>query len=955
MTKKSSLMSKFMVLLLAFAVVFTYSVMPMNQAYAASAKKPAKVAIKTAKAASASSVKVTWKKAKNAKKYEVYYSTKAKKGFKKGATVKASKKAATVKKLKAGTKYYFKVRAVNGKKKGAFSKVKAATTRKGVVETDPTIGATKSVTMTTTIDMSDSKYDGKTVKVWVPLPQTDAFQTISMDDNAIVAGIAADDVKITFDTVNNNKMLYILWGKTSAPEKRVATFKYNATRAKVSREELVYDTAADVPKEAKAYITEESEYVKVNDPTVQKAAKEAVGDAKGTLDQAKAIYDWVIANLERIDNGETLSNGSESHTFSVDGCGYGDTVKILTDFYTFGRAGGHCTDLNSTFVALCRANGIAAREMFGIRLNADATGGQHCWAEFYLPGTGWVYADPGDVLKKAKTGKEMSMEDVAKSKASDAVIAEQKALWGGVDNNRIVLSTGRDVTFEPAQAWGPCNTFGYPAAEVDGKRLETSFTDAKNFKYTISCGEAGFITAAALEENLAGYKILDARRAIDYKAAHIKGAVSADVSGKVTGTDPATAKANVEKAIAGDKAGTKYAIICYTGNKFANATRDYLLELGVGADCIFTLGQDDGTQGANGGMKAWGTREKVSDVDSVKESKVYVTPEWLYSAIAGGQKGYENIVICEVSYNINGGSNRADYESGHIPGAIPVSVVEVEDPNGNEGAYNLLDAETVKANLLKHGITSDTKVVLYSRKTGDLGVHRQAYAYLWCGVKDVKVLDGNLPLWTYDLETTSNEGKETAATDFGVSVPAHPEYWTSIEDARAKADSDLATYDPNFKLVSIRAENEWLGVNSGYDYIDFAGEPKGAVWGKGANGAYDVAQFLNEDGTVKNLDGFKAVWKDCDFKTDDSQHLAFYCGTGWRATVPFLALYENGYKHISVYDGGWWEWLFGKTGDYDITKAVRSNLDYPVQVWNAEKNAFDYTTVGALPAGKAAK
>ena len=71
MTKKSSLMSKFMVLLLAFAVVFTYSVMPMNQAYAASAKKPAKVTIKTAKAASASSVKVTWKKAKNAKKYQV--------------------------------------------------------------------------------------------------------------------------------------------------------------------------------------------------------------------------------------------------------------------------------------------------------------------------------------------------------------------------------------------------------------------------------------------------------------------------------------------------------------------------------------------------------------------------------------------------------------------------------------------------------------------------------------------------------------------------------------------------------------------------------------------------------------------------------------------------------------------------------------------------------------------
>ena len=98
MTKKSSLMSKFMVLLLAFAVVFTYSVMPMNQAYAASAKKPAKVKISSVKATSASAIKVTWKKAKNAKKYQVYMATKKTGKYKKVATVKASKKTYTKKK-----------------------------------------------------------------------------------------------------------------------------------------------------------------------------------------------------------------------------------------------------------------------------------------------------------------------------------------------------------------------------------------------------------------------------------------------------------------------------------------------------------------------------------------------------------------------------------------------------------------------------------------------------------------------------------------------------------------------------------------------------------------------------------------------------------------------------------------------------------------------------------------
>ena len=106
MVRRSSLMSKLMVLMLAFAVVFTYSVLPLNQSFAAS-KKPAKVTGVKAKAVSSSSIKVSWKKAGNAKKYEVYKSTKKSSGFKKAGTTKG--KSYTAKKLKAGTKYYFKV------------------------------------------------------------------------------------------------------------------------------------------------------------------------------------------------------------------------------------------------------------------------------------------------------------------------------------------------------------------------------------------------------------------------------------------------------------------------------------------------------------------------------------------------------------------------------------------------------------------------------------------------------------------------------------------------------------------------------------------------------------------------------------------------------------------------------------------------------------------------------
>lgn len=320
------------------------------------------------------------------------------------------------------------------------------------------------------------------------------------------------------------------------------------------------------------------------------------------------------------------------------------------------------------------------------------------------------------------------------------------------------------------------------------------------------------------------------------------------------------------------------------------------------------------------------------ETSAVETRTVYVTPEWVNSAMNGEVDGYENILVAEVGYGDV--ADCASYNEGHVPGAIYVDNCEVEDATGDEeGAYNLLAPEVVEENLLSHGITKDTKIVLYG--AGISGTGRQAYGYIWAGVEDVKILNGGIDAWKaagYETETDINEG--TAAAEFGTEVPAHPEYWTSIEDAKEKSAND-----ENFKLVSIRSEDEWLGKTSGYSYIDKAGEPEGAVWGKGAQTAFDVADFTNEDGTVKDLAGFQEVWKDCDFTLDN--HLAFYCGTGWRATVPFLVLYENGYDDISVYDGGWYEWIM--------------HDDYPVQVGDPASDDCQHVTVADLPDDKAAE
>lgn len=109
---------------IAFACLFAFeAALPQYAltAYAASISAPSVKAENT----SPTSVNLKWKKVKGAKKYVVYRSTKKNKDFK---AIKTIKKSSTVsytdKKLKAGSTYYYKVAAVNGKSKKSSKTVK---------------------------------------------------------------------------------------------------------------------------------------------------------------------------------------------------------------------------------------------------------------------------------------------------------------------------------------------------------------------------------------------------------------------------------------------------------------------------------------------------------------------------------------------------------------------------------------------------------------------------------------------------------------------------------------------------------------------------------------------------------------------------------------------------------------------------------------------------------------
>lgn len=98
------------------------------------------------------------------------------------------------------------------------------------------------------------------------------------------------------------------------------------------------------------------------------------------------------------------------------------------------------------------------------------------------------------------------------------------------------------------------------------------------------------------------YVVLDARKTKDYEKSHIEGSYLADQDAANKGGDDEAGKANLKKALkeaTGDesgKEGDKYALVCYSGQSYAQKATDLMIEMGIPKENIYTL---------DGGMKAW--------------------------------------------------------------------------------------------------------------------------------------------------------------------------------------------------------------------------------------------------------------------------------------------------------------------------------------------------------------
>ncbi len=108
-------------------------------------------------------------------------------------------------------------------------------------------------------------------------------------------------------------------------------------------------------------------------------------------------------------------------------------------------------------------------------------------------------------------------------------------------------------------------------------------------------------------------------------------------------------------------------------------------------------------------------------------------------------------------------------------------------------------------------------------------------------------------------------------------------------------------------LACVRSWDEFVGKISGYDYIQPRGRIPGSTWAAlPGDEAYRDRHCQDSAGTARLCREIEVGWREQGLTPD--KKIAFYCGTGWRASEAFLFAYRMGWKDISIYDGGWLEW-----------------------------------------------
>lgn len=297
-------------------------------------------------------------------------------------------------------------------------------------------------------------------RIWLPLPHDSSYQRL---ESVTWSGTAP--IGIYTDVESGARAVHAAWADGGEARKVTLNVRVGTQPRTVS---IAGGSGSGAAPEDVAKFLKPNAMIRI-DGIVKETADKITAGKSDPLVKAQLVYDWIVENTFR--------------DARVKGCGIGDIRAMLTT----GNLSGKCADLNALFVGLCRAAGVPARGVYGVRVapsahysamgtrNVDISKAQHCRSEFWTAGTGWVPADPADVRKVVFDDK-LTLSD---PRMPDL----RRFLFGSWEGNWVAFNHSRDVRLAP----GPTvvNFFMYPEGETDKGPLDGIDPEAFGYRITV--------------------------------------------------------------------------------------------------------------------------------------------------------------------------------------------------------------------------------------------------------------------------------------------------------------------------------------------------------------------------------------------------------------------------------------------------------------------------------------
>ncbi|MEL5307562.1 3-mercaptopyruvate sulfurtransferase [Serratia nevei] len=273
-------------------------------------------------------------------------------------------------------------------------------------------------------------------------------------------------------------------------------------------------------------------------------------------------------------------------------------------------------------------------------------------------------------------------------------------------------------------------------------------------------------------------------------------------------------------------------------------------------------------------------------------SPFLVTPQWLAQHIND-----ENLVVIDVRMSPVGLTPKkdmlAEFERGHIPGAVYFDIDEVADKS-TALPHMLPTAAEFAAAAGQLGISERDTLVIYD-EGNQFSAPRGWWTFRNFGAERVYVLDEGLNGWTA-------QGQALATG------PAQPEPQTF--NARFNAD---AVVDMRQVEQALGTPVQILDARAAPRFYAEAPEPRPGLHRGHIPGSINIPYGeLLENGRFKSLEALRQTFNDKG--VDINGPIITSCGSGVTAAVLAFGLLSLGAPQVKLYDGAWSEWgqLSGK-------------------------------------------